>query len=818
MYYNRPNTAVGPPVNYDRSSTPNRGVRKINKSTKNNNNSTTTSRRVVSTFSPNSTFANYVQARQANIATQQRQHLPNNPFNQGYPNLINSGLVSKSQPIVPKPANPTIPHKYGSLYSVRNSVSSSKASISNSGFRSNSSFASNLPEIDVSGQSTSLNIDLLTRKLNKLANQQQILEKVRHNNHIRKNSSVENNNISRPISQASQNHPLPPIKVDENVPISPYPTEFKLESPKTDENEVSKLSREDFVKEMIKRVLKKASRSDFYSENELLDEDEDEPEPDNHFINKLRPATSDNRGISPTTALSMYSSEQNPEIPIEVVDPNGSTKKFYCSFQLLTSGMPYFRKVFGKVDNSKFHKKDVDISVQCDISVFDILLEYVQNSDYLILENKRVDHKTLIGLLIASDHLGMTGFFEIALEYFSKNLGNIVKKVSNLHHITDSIFVRLVKLKKNSVLECFDGLPASKTQQRIFRLLCQNLVENDSEGLFRCKNCGKLLLSRIKNYEICSKQNISFFGEVIKKHEIDESFDLNQHLKEKFNSNLFNKDWKKLYWYLWSILKTLESTNCVRCNKIVQIISMNTCLNHSSKISYPTIHQGDKMFESRVGIYACCGQKETRFDIKLAQSGCMKTDHFFDRDFLSEEEQKIFDIFQHKRQDLVLREDLEKTVDRMSLLEVDNQEFLQELANGRANKVYSSDTETATTGNNKKVRKKTIFEKYILFLLFCFIESTGPSGLIISVKVNKKKPPKRQVKNLKSNKNEHQWTVSRSLRWNQDSIRNADVKRFEELMKTQKEGSDYEVVPAAGVYQNLENDKILSTVKLKSKR
>merc|ERR1712127_970753 len=120
---------------------------------------------------------------------------------------------------------------------------------------------------------------------------------------------------------------------------------------------------------MIKRVIKKASKSDYVEE--CMDEDEDEPESDANFINRLRPksAADTNRGLSPTTALSMYSNEQNPEIPIEVVDPDGSTKRFYCSFRLLTHGMPYFRKVFGRVD-SRFHKKDVDISVQCDISVF----------------------------------------------------------------------------------------------------------------------------------------------------------------------------------------------------------------------------------------------------------------------------------------------------------------------------------------------------------------------------------------------------------------------------------------------------------------
>ena len=98
---------------------------------------------------------------------------------------------------------------------------------------------------------------------------------------------------------------------------------------------------------------------------------------------------------------------------------------------------------------------------------------------------------------------------------------------------------------------------------------------------------------------------------------------------------------------------------------------------------------------------------------------------------------------------------------------------------------------------------KVIFNRFE-FRTFC-TESNGPSGLIISVKVNKKKPPKRQAKNLKSIKNEHQWTVTRSLRWNQDSIRNADVKRFEELIKQQRDNTVYEPAAAAGVYQQSYN-------------
>ena len=93
---------------------------------------------------------------------------------------------------------------------------------------------------------------------------------------------------------------------------------------------------------------------------------------------------------SVTTALSMYTREANPEIPIEVIEQDGTAEKFYCSFNVLINGMPYFQKVFGKVD-PRFHKKDVDISVQCDIRVFRILLDHVKTPEKSIFRENLIN-------------------------------------------------------------------------------------------------------------------------------------------------------------------------------------------------------------------------------------------------------------------------------------------------------------------------------------------------------------------------------------------------------------------------------------------
>ena len=116
----------------------------------------------------------------------------------------------------------------------------------------------------------------------------------------------------------------------------------------------------------------------------------------------------------------------------------------------------------------------------------------------------------------------------------------------------------------------------------------------------------------------------------------------------------------------------------------------------------------------------------------------------------------------------------------MTLLEIDNQNFTNDLSYGKSE---------ASTKVVEKEEKST---------------SKGPSGLVIAVKVNKKRLKKSSLaKNALRKTDQHIYVNSKSVRWNQDSIRNCDNRKFQKILKSKELAS-----PGVGLYQAIENKKV----------
>ena len=85
------------------------------------------------------------------------------------------------------------------------------------------------------------------------------------------------------------------------------------------------------------------------------------------------------------------------EILIHVTDENRKIEKdFTCRKSILLKEMKYFEQFLNEADNSD----DLDISVHCDVKIFDWLMKYVRDKQDPKLENKNV-----ISILISSDFL-----------------------------------------------------------------------------------------------------------------------------------------------------------------------------------------------------------------------------------------------------------------------------------------------------------------------------------------------------------------------------------------------------------------------------
>lgn len=253
------------------------------------------------------------------------------------------------------------------------------------------------------------------------------------------------------LQQVSSNTTLPPLSKDKRDLVSktPPPQVAKSE-PAVKFDPDKSINADDLIDKLVKKIVKKASHSkmlagrnseasqadfnyDFINqhldEDDLIDEDElDENEQFSKKMlenEKLEQESTSFKKISGKlvpnqndTALSIYNqieqgteteniyhvSSDNPEVPIEVSDNAGNTRKFFCPYKLLRHKIPYFQSAFGSVE-PRYSNTDFLITVTCDILVFEIILDYAkEKSNNAISRLENLDSKTFIAVLVASEH------------------------------------------------------------------------------------------------------------------------------------------------------------------------------------------------------------------------------------------------------------------------------------------------------------------------------------------------------------------------------------------------------------------------------
>lgn len=91
-------------------------------------------------------------------------------------------------------------------------------------------------------------------------------------------------------------------------------------------------------------------------------------------------------------------------------------KDFRCDKQLLVSNMKYFEKYLSDSKSSD----DIDISVHCDINIFDWLMKYIHKKE------PQIEIKNSVSILISSDFLQMDELVEQALTFVAKNIDEII--------------------------------------------------------------------------------------------------------------------------------------------------------------------------------------------------------------------------------------------------------------------------------------------------------------------------------------------------------------------------------------------------------
>lgn len=316
-----------------------------------------------------------------------------------------------------------------------------------------------------------------------------------------------------------------------------------------------------------------------------------------------------------------------PELTIHVCDEvKGVSRDFTCPQKLLVSKMGYFADI-----TSGQKLEDMDISVHCDLEIFDWLIKWVKKEMLASQDNwPKLSASNVIPILVSASFLQMEPLLLDCLSYCHAHLSEIVKVSPNLGCLNDNIITRLAAMFTNLELEMVKD-KKDRIQPRLFCKMIQSLCEVEAQsirghfatlaGLFRCLKCGKYLTQSVSSYVHCIPQNMKLnrWGQIVSAHVRDQNWSLSN-----FVSNLHKelRSWRRVYWRLWA---TCHFLYCAICESHFPASQMQWCMHH------PDIAQflGSPSEGGKIGRYPCCGQQLAyRYEnITGPSSGCQFRDH-----------------------------------------------------------------------------------------------------------------------------------------------------------------------------------------------
>ncbi|XP_043941189.1 uncharacterized protein KIAA1841-like [Protopterus annectens] len=536
---------------------------------------------------------------------------------------------------------------------------------------------------------------------------------------------------------------------------------------------------------------------------------------------------------------------------IHVCDEAKNLKQdFVCPRDLLVTEMKYFAEYLS-VDPQRY--EEVDISVHCDVQIFDWLIRYVKRNSEKN-EKPRLEPGNVISILISSEFLKMESLIEECIQYSHKNVSAVVATPCNMNCISDNLVTRIADLFTHSeaddVKDRKDKFKSKLFCKKIEKLFDPDYKNPDSPGnastLYRCCLCKRLLTKETDQKISCipGKISIDTHGNVVYFHIRDKTWEVHEYLQSMYEEL---KSWRDVYWRLWG---TINWLTCSRCNVPFPCTDLPHCQYHPEQAVYPGVmcDQGSP----GIGIYPCCKQKALRFDPNRTIKGCKVRDHVVQvpaggdvSDHHSDDASKVLqDLLQHrnviclsfpKEQDSESGDVLsdEKELECNTILEpnlcrgqrsgeVNAFLMLKKWSLQMKQQFLLSEEDEYTTGSEvtedevgdeEEISKKTVGKKEKVKSV-----TRQPKKQMSSPTLQRKEKAIEKVTSLDSTPftlsiQKSKWDSTRSLRFNQDTQREEDQRRMTEitghLIKMRfgdmdrvksKDGKEY----PGGIYSRLE--------------
>lgn len=179
---------------------------------------------------------------------------------------------------------------------------------------------------------------------------------------------------------------------------------------------------------------------------------------------------------------------------------------FKCDRTILVANMKYFEKYLS--DNKNL--EDIDISVHCDINIFDWLMRYIHKKD------TKLEIKNAISILISSDFLQMAHLVEDSVRFVAVNIHEIIGLPIDMNCLNSNL---VKKLAEHIQIEDLNNMKdkKDKLQSKLFMKKLELMFEDEQSMLHRCAYCNSLFTQAQREWMMCPKAKIfiDFHGTVI---------------------------------------------------------------------------------------------------------------------------------------------------------------------------------------------------------------------------------------------------------------------------------------------------------------
>ena len=134
-------------------------------------------------------------------------------------------------------------------------------------------------------------------------------------------------------------------------------------------------------------------------------------------------------------------SKNDDIVVIHVCDENQQlSRDFCCKRDILIQHMKYFQKFLSENDGNGY--EDIDISVHCDVEIFEWLMTYIHEPE----NPSKIDKQILVSILLSSEFLQMDQLVDHCISQMTQSLNDIIKLPIDLSCISEKLINRIAAL------------------------------------------------------------------------------------------------------------------------------------------------------------------------------------------------------------------------------------------------------------------------------------------------------------------------------------------------------------------------------------